>query len=131
MTEPLDKNDILQASQYSPSGNYAAQVHGDSMEPEFPDQCEVIIHPTDNAYNGAYILVDVEGVRWFRQYLVDKEGARLVAVNNIIYPEIVLEKMNWKILGVVVQRNINYKVKHYKPAAVNGLKVPLYLSPPK
>jgi len=127
MTDTSDSDNIFQDNQRSQSENYAAQVHGDSMEPEFPDQCEVIIHPTDNAYNGAYVFAEVEGVRWFRQYIRNKEGEYLVAVNDTIYPEIYLEKLEWKTLGVVVQRNIKHQVKHYKPAAVNGLKVPLLL----
>ncbi|MES9902405.1 MAG: S24 family peptidase [Sedimenticola sp.] len=107
------------------SNDYSVQVDGDSMEPEFPDQCGVIIHPTDNAYNGAYVFAEVEGVRWFRKYVRDKEGVRLVAENSMIYPDITLEKLEWKILGVVVQRKIKDQVKYYKQAAVNGLKVPL------
>ncbi|MEO5342977.1 MAG: S24 family peptidase [Gammaproteobacteria bacterium SHHR-1] len=119
--------EILKDSQCSLSENYAAQVLGDSMEPEFPDQCVVIIHPTDRAYNGAYIFAEVEGVRWFRQYQRDAEGERLVALNDL-YPEIYLDDLQWQVLGVVVQRNIRRKVKHYHPSSTDqGLAVPLNL----
>jgi phage repressor protein C with HTH and peptisase S24 domain len=95
--------------------NYAAQVLDDSMEPEFPQGCVVIISPANACYNGAYIFVEVEGVRWFRQYLRDTEGSeRLVALNDL-YPEIELTHLDWKVLGVVVQRNIKRKIKHYHP----------------
>jgi phage repressor protein C with HTH and peptisase S24 domain len=123
MSEPEDP---LKDSQCSLYENYAAQVLGDSMEPEFPDQCVVIIHPSDRAYPGAYVFAEVEGVRWFRQYVRDAEGERLVAL-NALYPEIYLERLDWKILGVVVQRNIRRKIKHYHPTArEDGLAVPLH-----
>jgi phage repressor protein C with HTH and peptisase S24 domain len=120
-----DVESILKDSQCSLSENYAAQVLGDSMEPEFPDQCVVIIHPTDCAYNGAYVFAEVEGVRWFRQYVRDAEGERLVAL-NALYPEIFLDKLEWQILGIVVQRNIRRKVKHYHPSQQQGLAVALH-----
>ena len=120
-----DTSDILQDNQCSLSENYAVQVLGDSMEPEFPDQCVVIIHPSNRAYNGAYVFAEVEEARWFRQYIKDEEGERLVALNDL-YPEIYLDKLEWKILGVVVQRNIKRKIKHYHPAITNdGIAVPL------
>jgi phage repressor protein C with HTH and peptisase S24 domain len=120
----LDK--ILQENQCSLKENYAAQVLGDSMEPEFPDQCILIIHPSDTAYNGAYVFAEVEGVRWFRQYVKDAEGERLVALNDL-YPEIPLDLLQWQILGVVVQRNIRRQIKHYHPATTSqGVAVPLF-----
>jgi len=119
-----DLDEIIQDNPCSQRENYAAQVLGDSMEPEFPDQCVVIIHPGDAAYNGAYVFAEVEGVRWFRQYVKDTEGERLVALNNL-YPEIYLDKLEWKILGLVVQRNIRRKVKHYHPAVRDGVPVSL------
>ncbi|MBF0255466.1 MAG: S24 family peptidase [Gammaproteobacteria bacterium] len=120
-----DAEDILKDSQCSLSENYAAQVLGDSMEPEFPDQCVVIIHPSDRAYNGAYVFAEVEGVRWFRQYLRDAEGEHLIALNPL-YPEIPLRDLDWKIIGVVVQRNIRRKVKHYHPnSTADGIAVAL------
>lgn len=121
-TNPVEE--ILKDSHCSLSENYAAQVLGDSMEPEFPDQCIVIIHPTDVAYSGAFVFAEAEGVRWFRQYVKDAEGTRLVALNDL-YPEIYLDKLKWKILGVVVQRNIRRQVKHYHPQTTSqGVAVP-------
>ena len=53
---------------------FALQVLGDSMEPEFPDQCIVIIEPATQVRHGEYVMALVEGVRWFRQYLADDRG---------------------------------------------------------
>jgi len=100
---------------------FALQVLGDSMEPEFPDQCIVIIEPSVRAEDGMYIMALVEGVRWFRQYRRDAVGERLVALNDL-YPEISLEGLEWKVEGLIVQRNlprdkargIRRNVKKYK-----------------
>ncbi|MBU0501155.1 MAG: S24 family peptidase [Gammaproteobacteria bacterium] len=119
-----DLNEILKDNPCSLHENYAAQVLGDSMEPEFPDKCIVIIHPSESAYNGAYVFAEVEGVRWFRQYMKDADGERLVALNDL-YPEIYLDKLVWKLLGVVVQRNIRREIKHYHPAVRDAVPVSL------
>ncbi|MCG6940447.1 MAG: S24 family peptidase [Thiohalocapsa sp.] len=95
---------------------FALQVLGPDMEPEFPDKCIVIIEPTEYCRNGMYVFVEVEGVRWFRQYLRDEQGReRLVAMNEI-FPDIELNGLEWKVLGVIIQRNIRRKIKHYEYA---------------
>lgn len=97
---------------------YALQVLGDDMEPEFPDRCIVIIEPADVCANRSYVFAEVEGVRWFRQYLRDDNDSRhpgaerLVALNPR-YPDIALDGLRWSLLGVIVQRNIRRKIKHY------------------
>lgn len=92
---------------------FALQVLGDSMEPEFPDKCMIIIEPSDWCQSGMYVMVMVEDTRWFRQYLKDGAGERLVALNKR-YPEIPLEGLEWKPEGIIMQRNIKRRVKHYK-----------------
>jgi len=92
---------------------FALQVLGNSMEPEFPDKCIVIIEPAQGALDGMYVMALVEGVRWFRQYRRDGDGERLVALNEL-YPDIPLEGLDWKVEGIIRQRNIRREVKHYK-----------------
>jgi SOS-response transcriptional repressor LexA len=84
------------------------------MEPEFPDRCIVIIDPTDKCGDGAYVFVEVENVRWFRQFREDADGNRWLAAGNELYPDIELNGRDYKILGVIIQRNIRRKIKHYK-----------------
>jgi phage repressor protein C with HTH and peptisase S24 domain len=93
---------------------YALQVLGDSMEPEFPDQCIVVIEPIDRVASGAYVFAEVEGVRWFRQYVKGDDGREWLIALNDLYPEIDLTGLEWKILGVITQRNVRRKVKHYR-----------------
>jgi SOS-response transcriptional repressor LexA len=93
---------------------FALQVLGPDMEPEFPDKCIVIIEPTEFCRSGMYVFAEVEGVRWFRQYVRDAQGhERLVALNEV-FPDIDLNGLDWKVLGVIIQRNIRRKIKHYE-----------------
>ncbi|MGV6826636.1 MAG: S24 family peptidase [bacterium] len=99
-------------SSCSESEPFALQVLGNSMEPEFPENCIIMVEPTDAAISGMYVMVMVDGTRWFRQYMKDDQGERLIALNSL-YPEIPLEGLDWKIEGVIMQRNIKRQVKHY------------------
>jgi phage repressor protein C with HTH and peptisase S24 domain len=102
-----------QMSECQGSEPYALQVLGDSMEPEFPDQCIVILQAMNGVRSGAYVFAEVEGVRWFRQYVKDDDGREWLVALNDLYPEIDLTGLDWRILGVIVQRNVRRKIKHY------------------
>jgi len=95
---------------------FALQVLGPDMEPEFPDKCIVIIEPTQHCRSGMYVFVEVEGVRWFRQYLKDAQGRERLMAQNPMFPDIELNGLQWEVLGVVIQRNIRRKIKHYEYA---------------
>ncbi|MCB2262311.1 MAG: S24 family peptidase [Candidatus Thiosymbion ectosymbiont of Robbea hypermnestra] len=92
---------------------FALQVLGDSMEPEFPDRCIVIIEQAERCRHGMYVFAEVEGVRWFRQYRVDEQGGEWLIALNPLYPEIDLTGLEWKPLGIIIQRNIRRRIKHY------------------
>ncbi|PLX61187.1 S24 family peptidase [Sedimenticola selenatireducens] len=99
---------------------YALQVLDDSMEPEFPAKCIIVIEPSEVCASGAYVIITVDGERLFRQWIRDGQGhAQLVALNPQ-YPSIALSGTNHKIEGVIVQRNIRRKIKHYKPYEENN-----------
>ncbi len=93
---------------------YALQVLGDSMAPEFPDLCVVIIEPRQRALSGMYVFAEVEGTRWFRQYRRDAEGQEWLVALNDLYPAIALRGLEWRVLGIIRQRNIRRAVKHYR-----------------
>lgn len=94
---------------------YALQVLGEAMAPEFPDRCVVIIAPGDRRDPGSYVFAQVAGERWFRKYVRDREGGEHLVAENPSYPEIALAGRDWTVLGVIVQRNIRRKIKHYHP----------------
>ena len=120
MQKPPASDPLSSCSHLEP---FALQVLGNSMEPEFPDQCVVVIEPSDWCRHGMYIMALVEGVRWFRQYLSDELGERLVALNDI-YPPIALQGLEWKVEGIIMQRTLRRgqtqsgrrEIKHYKYA---------------
>ena len=109
---------------------YALQVLGNEMEPEFPDQCIIVIRPEEQCSDGMYIFVEVEGVRWFRQYRRNAQGRECLVALNPLYPEIDLTGLEWRMLGVIVQRNIRRQIKHYRyadgqlSAGAMGMRVP-------
>lgn len=92
---------------------YALQVLGDEMEPEFPDRCILIIEPTSLRKNRTFVFAEVEGVRWFRQYIREESGAERLVALNPLYPDIELGGLEWSVLGIVIQRNIRRQIKHY------------------
>jgi SOS-response transcriptional repressor LexA len=93
---------------------YALQVLGNEMEPEFPDKCIVIIEPNEYCSDGMYVFAEVEGVRWFRQYRRDESGKERLVALNTLYPDIDLGGLDWKVLGVIIQRSVRRRVKHYE-----------------
>ncbi|MCP3871133.1 MAG: S24 family peptidase [Gammaproteobacteria bacterium] len=94
---------------------HALQVMDDSMEPEFPKDCIIVIEPSEVCSEGAYIIATVDGERWFRRFGRDRDGqGKLIALNGL-YPPIPLEGTRFQIEGCIVQRNIRRKIKHYNP----------------
>ena len=111
MTEPM-----LEGTGCALHEPFALQVLGPDMEPEFPDKCIVLIEPTEVCRSGMYVFAEVEGVRWFRQYRRDDSGAEWLIALNDRFPEIALSGLEWKVLGVIIQRNIRRQIKHYEYA---------------
>jgi len=96
---------------------YPLQVLDDSMEPEFPNGCVIVLEPSRVCASGAYVVIKAHNDRWFRRFVKDADGnARLVAENGD-YPALPLTAGEYEIEGVVVQRNIKRAVKHYQPCA--------------
>jgi len=104
----VSNSEITNQSSCSESEPFALQVLGDSMEPEFPDGCIITIEPNGQCVSGMIIMCMVEDTRWFRQYIKDNQGERLVALNDM-YPEIYLEDLSWKVEGIIMQRVLRKK----------------------
>jgi len=123
MPQPMNPEEA--ASKCEGKEPYALQVTDNSMEPEFPDKCIVIIEPSDKYYNNAYVFIEVEDTRWFRQLIIDENGNKMLVADNPLYPEINLTGLEHKVLGIIIQRNIRRKIKHYHASTVQA---PVYLS---
>jgi len=99
---------------------YPLQVLDDSMEPEFPEKCIIVVEPAEVCATGAYVVAEVDGERWFRQYLAEGEGRKRLVALKEGHPAIELTGRPYKIIGVVVQRNVGRKIKHYYPYVPGG-----------
>ena len=60
---------------------YALRVLGDSMEPEFPDGCIVIVDPGYIAKDGSFVIVEYAGDVFFRRLAVEGERRFLEPLN--------------------------------------------------
>lgn len=81
---------------------YALRVVGDSMEPEFPDGCVIIVDPGHAPRDGSYVIVEFAGDVFFRQIVFDGERCWLRPLNPK-YGSFEL-KPPYTIRGGVVQR---------------------------
>ena len=117
---PCPFSEVCMTQDCSYNELHALRVLDDSMEPEFPKHCIIVIEPSQVCADGAYVIVSVAGERWFRQFLRDPDGqSRLVAINGT-YPDIPLPNDGFQIEGVIVQRNIKRQIKHYRPYLPNN-----------
>lgn len=94
---------------------YPLQVLDDSMAPEFPAKSVIVIEPAEACATGAYVIALVGDERWFRQFVRAADGSECLVAVNDSYPAIELKQGDYQITGVIVQRNIGRKIKHYQP----------------
>lgn len=82
---------------------YALRVTDDSMAPEFPRGCVIIVDPTGVAGDGAFVLAENQGTLVLRRLRVDGGDLWLEALrvgHEIIRPQDGFSAIR----GVVVQR---------------------------
>jgi SOS-response transcriptional repressor LexA len=60
---------------------FALRVLGDSMEPEFPEGCIVIVDPGHAAKQGSFVIVEYAGDVFFRRLAVEGERRFLEPLN--------------------------------------------------
>jgi SOS-response transcriptional repressor LexA len=110
MTEEINQLTDMN-SECGSSEPYALQVTDNSMEPEFPMNCIVIVDPSGACNDGQYIFVEYDGVRWFRRFKVI-DGDKYLLPINIEYPEIKLDN-SYDVIGIIVQKNVKRQITHY------------------
>ncbi len=98
-------------SECGSSEPYALQVTDNSMEPEFPKDCIVIVDPSGTCHDGQYIFIEYDGVRWFRRFSI-VDGQKYLLALNSDYPEIKLDD-SYDVIGIIVQKNVNREITHY------------------
>jgi SOS-response transcriptional repressor LexA len=82
---------------------YALHVSDESMAPEFPLGCVIIVDPTGVAGDGAFVLAEYDGALVFRRLRLDGDDIWLEALGvgyEVIRPQNGLSAIR----GVIVQR---------------------------
>ena len=98
-------------SSCSASEPFALQVLGNSMEPEFPAGCIIVIDPAANVRNGSFVIAEPPGDELiFRQLLVQEDRYFLKAMRTG-YPDIEIPGLQ-AIKGVIVQRAGKRRSEH-------------------
>ena len=91
---------------------YALQNLGDMMEPEFNENCIIIIDSSMPIHNKAYVIIDLNDELYFRQYF-EENGRKLLRCLNSSYTEIELNN-NFEVRGCIIQqKQRKQKSLHY------------------
>jgi len=81
---------------------FVLQVLGDSMEPEFPNGCMVVVEPGSQIEHGYFVIADAGTEVILRRVLIENQQWRLEALNPA-YPVLEIEGPE-SIRGIVIQR---------------------------
>ena len=91
---------------------YALQNLGDMMEPEFSENCIIIIDPSIPVHHKAYVIIEFNDELYFRQYFEEHERKFLKCLNSS-YAEIELDN-NFEVRGCIIQqKQRKLKPLHY------------------
>ena len=93
---------LFQSSCSTNSEPYALQNIGDMMEPEFSENCIIIIDPSMPIHNNAYVIIDFNDELYFRQYY-EENGRKFLRCLNSSYSEIELNN-NFEFRGCIIQQ---------------------------
>ncbi|MGV6810120.1 MAG: S24 family peptidase [bacterium] len=106
------KQNLSDGSGCSEAEPFALQVIDDSMEPEFPAGCIIIIDPSGLVQEGAYVFAkDNQEEYIFRQLTIQDQQYILKPLNEK-YDNLVLEHGVKQIEGVITQRAGRRRSQH-------------------
>ncbi len=91
---------------------YALQVTDASMEPEFPENCVIVIEPALGAPDGTYVVADYADDTWFRQFVIDENGDKFLVATGDGFADMQLIGP-YQIRGVIIAQNYRGKRKKY------------------
>lgn len=80
----------------------ASWVYGDSMEPDYPNGSVALIKDTGWDYDGAIYAVDWDGQSYVKKVYKEKNGLRLVSLNNKYADKFAPFSEDPRIIGKVV-----------------------------
>jgi SOS-response transcriptional repressor LexA len=112
MSELDNPAELFESNCSTNSEPFALQNLGSYMEPEFSENCIVIIDPGMAIHNLAYAVVRYQGDMYFRQYLERGNDKFLIPLNTG-FEEIELED-DFEVVGCVIQqKQRKQKALHY------------------
>lgn len=82
--------------------DFASWVFGDSMEPDFADGSVALIKDTGWDYDGAIYAVDWDGQSYIKKVYKEKDGLRLVSLNDKYDDKFARWEEDPRIIGKVV-----------------------------
>lgn len=82
--------------------DFASWVYGDSMEPKFLDGSVALIKNTGFDYDGAIYAVDWDGQSYIKKVYKEKDGLRLVSINDKYDDKFAKWEEEPRIIGKVV-----------------------------
>ena len=99
---------------------FALQNLGDTMSPEFSENCIIVVDPSIPIHNMAYVIIDFESELYFRQYL-EIENKKILRCLNSNYEDIELDKY-YEFRGCIVQQKQRRQksLHYYLPNEMNG-----------
>lgn len=104
--------EIFESNCGSNSEPFALQNLGNMMEPEFSENCILIIDPSMPIHSRAYVVVRYEDELYFRQYIERGHHKFLIPLNTQ-HDEIEL-KNDFETIGCVIQqKQRKQKPRHY------------------
>lgn len=110
--EDAFKQNMSDGSSCSESEPFALQCIDNSMEPEFPVGCIIIIDPSAAIRDGSYVFAkDNQGEYIFRQIKIEQDTYYLVPLNKD-YVSIQLETGLKQIEGIITQRAGKRRTEH-------------------
>jgi len=106
------KQNLSDGSGCSEAEPFALQVLDDSMEPEFPTGCVIIIDPTGVVKDGSYVFAkDNKDEYIFRQVRTQGDKYVMVPLNDL-YETFFLDNGLSQIEGVITQRAGKRRSEH-------------------
>ena len=99
---------------------YALQNLGDMMEPEFSENCIIIIDPSMPIHHKAYVIIELNDELYFRQYF-EENGRKFLRCLNSSYAEIELNN-NFEVRGCIIQQKQRKQksLHYYLPNELTG-----------
>ncbi|ETI84521.1 MULTISPECIES: S24 family peptidase [Streptococcus] len=82
--------------------DFASWVYGDSMEPDYPSGSVALIKDTGWDYDGAVYAVDWDGQSYIKKVYKEKDGLRLVSLNDKYDDKFAKWEEEPRIIGKVV-----------------------------